>query len=80
MKIFNVKQWEAGGSLFRSYVAVDRAGSRATRQIDLWLTLDHKWISFKSTPLSKRSADRYNARTDGWRSFAAIRDEAPARM
>lgn len=79
MKIFNVKQWEEGGSLFRSYVAIDRAG-RGNLETDLWLTLDHKWVSHRFTPLSKRSLARYNARTDGWRSFADIRDEAPVRM
>lgn len=74
MKRLSLTEYEQGGSIFRSYVAVGER--RVWRQIDLWLTAGTppRWIGFKATPVSHRAEGRYLARAG---KVAEDPDEAP---
>lgn len=60
MKRLNLLEFEEGGSLKRSYIAV--SGRRVWRQVDLWLTTGGRWIGLKAAPVSGRAEGRYLAR------------------
>lgn len=60
VKRLNLTEYEEGGSVKRSYIAV--ANGRVWRQIDLWLTTGGRWIGLKAAPVSGRSEGRYLAR------------------